>query len=236
VAGAKAQTRSSSAGLRLLSLLAALTPAPALAGAWVAPERQQIVTSFIGEAEEQAFYESSLYLEQPIEESRSLVGAAWLTHDYTVASGFRGEATFGLKQSLYQDERWTVAAQGAALWNSEPSGECEEAGGELRLLAGRAFENGWFVNAETAYRGLGGGCGGPRLDLTVGFQAHEHVLALGQIFYDGPDGGDEVVRAQVTLVGTIGGGRQVQLGFRSRIDGGAQELALVVGVWRGPVD
>ncbi len=213
-----------------------MTPAPALAGAWVAPERQQIVTSFIGESEEQAFYESSLYLEQPIEESRALVGAAWLTQDYTVTSGVRGEATFGLKQSLYRDERWIVAAQGAALWNSEPTGECEEAGGELRLLAGRTLGNGWFINAETAYRGLGGGCGGPRLDLTAGFRGGENWMALGQVFYDAPHEGDEVVRAQVTLVGTIGGGRQVQLGLRSRIDDGAQELALVVGVWRGPGD
>lgn len=213
-----------------------MTPAPALAGAWVAPEQQQIVTSFIGEAEEQGFYESSLYVEQPIEESRALVGAAWLTQDYTVASGLRGEATFGLKQSLYQDERWTVAAQGAALWNSEPNTECGEAGGELRLLAGRTLPNGWFFNAETAYRGLAGGCGGSRLELTAGFRPHRHLLALGQIFYVAPNGGDEVVRAQVTLVGTIGGGRQVQLGLRSRIDGGAQELALVVGVWRGPAD
>jgi hypothetical protein len=59
---------------------------------------------------------------------------------------------------------------------------------------------------------------------------------MGQIFVDAPHDREETVKAQITVVhfGPEGGGLQV--GVRSRIDGGAEEAALVIGWWGRPGD
>jgi hypothetical protein len=237
MAGAEEKTRSGTAGLRYLSLIAAtLAPTSAIAGAWVAPERQQIVTSFAGEVDGVSFNETSAFIEVPVEPDVSVVGSLWVTNDVQEVPGYRGEVVLGLKQQLYQDEDWTIAVQGGALWQSLPPEGCREGGAEIRALAGRSFENSTFVNAELGLRALGTDCLSNRLDLTAGFRPSERWLAMGQIFYDAPHEGQDIARAQVTLAHFFRSGRGVQIGVRSRIDGGGEELALVVGMWNWGVD
>jgi len=101
------------------------------------------------------------------------------------------------------------------------------------LAGGRSFDNGAFLNVEAAARILDGGCGGERVDITGGARFSQNWLALGQIFIDAPQGGEEAVKAQLSLVRFGENGRGIQLGLRARIDGGAEEPALVLAFW-GP--
>lgn len=210
---------------------------PAHAGAWIAPEGgQEIVTTVAGQREGLNFYESSIYWEAPLGERRSFVLAPWAEQNVDTVEGWRGEATLSLKQTVYREGETVMALQAGALWVSHPDPGCGEGGVEARWLGGRSFEGGRFLNVEAATRALDGGCGGERLDLTAGFRPRENWLAMGQIFYDAPRDGDEVVRAQLTLVRFGENGRGIQIGLRSRIDGGPQEAALVVGLWGRPGD
>jgi hypothetical protein len=93
-----------------------------------------------------------------------------------------------------------------------------------------------FVNVEVAARALEGGCESQRLELTAGYHAGRNWLALGQIFFDAPQDGQESIKAELTLVhlGRRGRGRQIEI--RARLDGEDAEPALVIGLWRGPRD
>ncbi len=236
MAGAEAQTRSGIARLRLLGVLAALAPGPAFAGAWVAPEAgQEIWTNVAGQRDGLSFFETSGYWEIPIGERNAVVASPWLEQNYDTADGWRGEATLGLKRALYRGDSSVVAVQAGGFWMSDPGLECEEAGAEVRLLGGAAFGRSGFVNVEAAARTVGGGCTGERVDLTVGYRPGENWLAMGQVFVDAPHDREETVKAQFTVVrfGQRGG---LQLGVRSRIDGGAEEAALVLGWWGRPGD
>lgn len=210
---------------------------PANAGAWIASEGgQEITTSLVGERDGLTFYEGALYWEEPIDERTSAVLAPWMEQNYDTLEGWRAEATLAVKRTLYREDETVVAVQVGALWVSHPATECSEGGAEIRALAGRSFEQGRFLNLEAAARGLDGGCGGERLDLTAGFRPRENWLAMGQVFYDSPRDGDEITRAQVSLVRFGESGRGIQLGLRGRIDGGPQEVALVLGLWGRPGD
>jgi hypothetical protein len=212
-----------------------LTPAPAAAGAWIAPEGgQEIITTVAGEREGVSFYESSAYWEIPFGQATSLVAAPWVEQNYDTQEGWRGEAVLSLKRTVLREGDTVVALQAGALWQSHPAPGCGEGGVEVRGLAGRSFEGGRFLNLEAAVRGLEGGCGGGRLDLTAGFRPASNWMAMGQVFFDAPREGDEVVRAQVTLVRFGESGRAIQIGLRTRIDDGPQEAALVVGLWGRP--
>jgi hypothetical protein len=81
---------------------------------------------------------------------------------------------------------------------SHPNEGCSEGGAELRWLGGRSFGQTSFVNVEAATRALEGGCEGQRLDLTAGYRPGENWLAMGQIFLDAPQDGEETVKAQLT--------------------------------------
>jgi len=212
-------------------------PAPAIAGAWVAPEGgQQIVTTVAGEREGVSFYESSTYWEVPIGGESSIVLSPWFEQNYDTLEGWRGEATLAFKDAVYRNGPDIVAVQAGALWVSHPTEGCGEGGVELRGLAGRSFEEGRFVNIEAATRALDGGCGGERVDITAGFRLRSNWLVMGQVFFDSPREGDEVTRAQLTLVRFGESGRGLQIGLRTRIDDGPQEAALVIGLWGRPGD
>lgn len=237
MAGAEAQTRSSSAGLRLLGLLAALTPTPALAGAWVAPKGgQEILTTSVGQRSELLFYEGAYYREDPFAERNALVTGWWTESNYDSEDGWRAEATVGVKRALYRGERSVVAVQAGALWISHPNGECDEGGAEVRALGGRSFGASGFANVEVAARALNGGCEGGRVDLTAGYRPRENWLALGQVFLDSPLEGDDSIRAQLTVVRFGRSGRGVQVGVRARLDGEEAEPTLVIGLWGRPGD
>jgi hypothetical protein len=215
-----------------------LTPTPAFAGAWVAPEGgQEIWTSVAGERDEVSFYESSAYWEIPIGAEDSVVAAPWFEQNYDTLDGWRGEATLGVKHAFFRGDMSVMAVQAGALWISHPNVDnCSEGGAELRWLGGRSFSHGGFLNFEAATRALEGGCEGERLDLTAGFRPRENWLAMGQIFLDAPREGEETVKAQLTLVRFGESGRGIQIGLRTRIDGGPQEPALVIGLWGRPGD
>ena len=211
-----------------------MAPAPAFAGAWVAPEGgQEIWTSVAGEREGLSFFESSVYWEVPLREQTSVVVAPWVEQNVDTLDGWRAEASVGLKQALFRHDNMVVAVQAGAVWKSHPDLFCEEAGGELRLLGGTSFSafGGGFVNVEAATRMFGGGCDSERVDLTLGYSPRANWLTMAQVFLDAPRDGDEMVRAQLTVVYFRRNGSGVQVGLRSRVDGGAEEAALVLGWW-----
>lgn len=235
MAGAEKKAGSPAAGLRLVGLIAALAPQPATAGAWIAPEDgQQIWTNAAGTRDEVYFFESSAYIEAPVGERASLVVAPWYEQNYDTQEGWRAEAVVGLKHTVFRDDDTVMALQAGALWLSHPSPECSEGGAELRWLGGRSYDNGAFLNVEAATRVVSGGCEGERVDVTGGARFGENWLLLGQVFLDAPHDGEETAKAQVSLVRFGAHGRRgIQLGLRARIDGGADEPALVLGFW-GP--
>jgi len=238
VAGVEEKAGSGAAGLRFLSLIAALTPLPAHAGAWIAPEGgQEIWTNVVGQREGLTFYESSGYYEAPVTESTSAVFAPWYENSYSSAEPWRAEALVGAKHVVHRSEGGTVVAlQGSAFWTSAPEGDCGEGGAEVRPLAGRGFGQTGFVNVEAATRALDGGCESQRLDITVGYRPGENWLAMGQMFADVPLEGEGAIRAQLTLVYFRPSGRGIQIGLRARVDGGGEEAALVIGLWGRPGD
>lgn len=215
-----------------------MTPLPAHAGAWIAPEGgQEIWSNVVGEREGLTFYGSSGYYEAPVGEATSAVFAPWYENNYGSAEPWRAEAIVGAKYVLHRSDGGTVVAfQGAALWTSAPGGDCGEGGAEFRALARRGFGRTGFVNVEAATRALSGSCESERLDLTLGYRPGENWLAMGQVFADVPRDGEEAIRAQVTRVYFRHSGRGVQIGLRTRVDGGAEEVALVIGLWGRPGD
>lgn len=217
-------------------MLAALAPAPAFAGAWIAPEGgQSIWTEAAGERGEAVYSESSIYLEAPVGDDWALVAAPWVTSD-----DFRGgldalrwEVTLGAKTAVVRAPGRVMAVQGAALWQSDPSGTCAETGAELRWLGGAAFgpESRGFLNLEAAARSFDGGCGGGRYDVTLGYRPTEGWLGMAQLFLDDPSGGDQALKAQISFVRFGDQRRGIQLGLRGRVDGDAVEPALILGFW-----
>jgi hypothetical protein len=213
-----------------------LTPAPANAGAWIAPvDGQEIWSSLVGQRDDLYFYEGASYWEAPFNERTAVVASSWLEQNYETEDGWRAEALIGAKRVVFRDEDAVMALQAGALWISDVSPGCGEGGAELRWLGGRSFGNGAFLNLEAATRALQGGCGGERVDITGGMRFAENWLALGQVFVDAPREGEETVKLQLSLVRFGENGRGIQLGLRARVDGEADEPALVLGFW-GPAD
>lgn len=232
----EAEARPSIAWLRLLALLFGVAPAPAQAGAWLAPEGgQEIWTNAIGWRDGLNYYESATYWEAPLNDRVSIVAAHWLEQGYGASDGWRGEATLGVKRSALRTERAVVAVQGGAFWQSDPDGTCREGGAEARLLAGRSVGERGFANAELAGRMLDGGCASIRIDLTAGYRATDDWLALGQVFVE-HDEREAATKAQFTLVHFGEDGRGLQVGVRARLGEEDPEPALVVALWGRPGD
>ena len=229
-----------SACFGLLALAAALWPASANAGAWIAPVGgQEIWTHTAGQDEYGfVFYETSAFWELPVGESPiSFVATPWLSETPANPEGFRAEATIAAKTALFRSDRGAMALQGGVLWVSDPQFGCSEAGVEARWLGGLSLgdEGRGFVNLEVAARALEGGCTAQKLDLTAGYRPNDRWMGLAQLFVDirEPDA-DPVLKAQLTLVRFGGEARGIQFGVRSRLDGGASEHALVLGFWGRP--
>lgn len=117
------------------------------------------------------------------------------------------------------------------VWNSDPLAECAEAQAEVRWLGGRAIGQRSFANIEAAERAGDEGCGGERLDLTLGHRFEENWLGMAQVFVDAPRLGESSVKAQISLVHFGDTGRGLQVGLRARVDGESLEPALVLGFW-----
>ena len=187
-----------------------------------------------GERDGLSFFETSAYIEVPLGSETSIVAMPWVEQSYDSEDGWRAEATASVKRALFREGPFVAAVQGGAFWDSHPAEGCEEGGGELRVLGGSSFTgfgNSGFVNVEAAARALRGGCQSERLDLTLGYAPAENWLAMGQVFVDAPHQREQTVKAQLTLVYFRPNGRGIQVGLRSRIDGGASEAALVIGWW-----
>ncbi len=235
-------SRSRAAWLRCLSLAAALAPAEAIAGAWIAPEGgQEIWSQAAGERSDALYYESGVYNEAPIDEKSAAVFSTWVGSGAgSGPDGWRADAVLGWKRALLRTDFSVVAVQAGAVWRSDPADGCGEGGAELRWLGGRGFgEQGrGFVNLEIAARVMEGGCGATRLDLTAGYRPRANWLAMAEVFTDEPQwgeqDGDMAVKAQVTLVRFNDEGRGVQVGFRVRLDGDEPEPAFVLSFWVRP--
>jgi hypothetical protein len=142
----------------------------------------------------------------------------------------------GVKRAIFRDESTVMALQAGAFWMSHPSEGCGEGGAEFRWLGGRSVGETGFINLEAATRLLEGGCEGERVDLTLGYRPARNWLGMAQLFFEAPREGEESLKAQITLVRFGESGRGIQLGVRTRLDGGAQEPALVLGLWGRPGD
>ncbi len=236
MARVEAQTRSSVAGLRFVGLLAALTASPAYAGAWIAPEGgQEIVTTVAGERDDAPFYESSAYWELPAGERTSFIAAPWVEQNSDTVEGWRAEATLSAKRAVLRMGDTVMAVQAGAVWVSHPEAGCGEGGAEVRWLSGRPVgDGGAFLNLELAGRGFDGGCQSVRGEFAAGYRPSPDWLAMGQVFVDATPEFDQAVKAQLTLVRFRESGRGIQVGVRARIDGGAEEAALVFGLWGRP--
>lgn len=215
-----------------------LAPAPASAGAWIAPEGgQEIWTNAAGKRGDVGFVESSIYWEMPVGDDVSFVSSSWIEQGLGAGDeDWRAEASLGVKASVFRTERAVMAVQAGAVWLSAPEDECGEAGAEVRWLGGMSFgERGrGFVNLEAAARTQEGGCAGERFDVTAGYRPHEDWLAMAQVFTDAPRDGETALQGQITLVRFGTEGRGLQFGVRTRLDGGAREGALVLGFWGRP--
>lgn len=234
MAGAEAKARPAFTGLRYLAASFALTPTPAFAGAWIAPEGgQEILTTIAGQRAEQSYFESAAYWEAPVAQDWSVVVAPWVEQSYETEAGWRGEATLGVKHAWIGEGGGALAVQAGAFWASE-AGICSEGGAEGRLLAGRNLGERVFINVEVAGRLLSGGCAFQKLDLTLGYRPDEDWLVMGQVYSDDSDRGEASIKAQLTLVHFGESGRGLQLGLRTRVDGEDAEPALVLGLWGRP--
>ena len=246
MAGAETKIGSRTAGLRLLGIVAALAPAPAAAGAWVAPHAQTIVTTSVGVHEEDSanfldestYYESAVYYEAPVGRRTAIVSSVWGEWDERNDEESRGEATVGVKRVLRRSGSQVMAMQASALWVSQPEfAECSEGGAELRVLSGYVFANGsGFLNVESSSRFLGGGCVGGRLDISAGYRPSPNWLAMGQVFYDSPIVADDTVKAQFSIVRFDRSGRGWQIGVRATLSGEDAAPALVLGLWQSSRD
>lgn len=217
-----------------MALAAASAAGRANASAWIAPEGgQEILTGAAGMRADVMVFESSAYLEAPLDERSSLIFAPWSETASDLQSGWRGEAVVGVKRAVFRDDASVMAVQGGLYWRSDPPGDCGEGGIEARWLGGRSFGGGRFVNLELGARALDEGCLGGRAELTAGFRPRENWLAMGQIFYDAPQDGEKSLHFQLSLVRFDDNDRGIQLGLRTRLDGGG-ETALVLGMWRRP--
>lgn len=235
----EAQARSASAWLRFLASVAALalTPAPAQAGAWLAPEDgQEIWTNVTGLREGGVnFLETSAYYEFPVNERWAVVATPMLEQAYDVGNnGWRAEGTLALKAQVAHSDRAAMALQGGLAWNSWPGSGCGQMGMELRWLGGHSFGRTGFVNVEAAGRAFEGGCAGQRLELAAGYRPRRPWLAIGQVFMDARETGDSTIKAQFTMVRFRSGDRGIQMGVRARIDEGLAEPAIVLGIWGRP--
>ncbi|MFT3726550.1 MAG: hypothetical protein QM759_01825 [Terricaulis sp.] len=177
-------------------------------------------------------YESTAYLEQRFTENDSLVFSPWTEENAALIS--RSEATFGVKHVLTRSDHTVTAVQAGAVWVSEPPQHCEEGGAEVRFLGGVNLPRDTFINVEVAERILSGGCTDQRVEITAGAHHGPHWLGLAQVFVDGPEYGDESVKAELSLVHFDNKGHGVQVGVRGRVDGGDDELALVLAFWSEP--
>jgi hypothetical protein len=188
--------------------------------------------------DDETFYsEGSGYIEAPLNEDTSFVVAPWIESNQYAENPWRAEATLSLKHAFYRSDENVLAFQAGALWISHPNEGCSEGGAEVRFLGGRSADEGrMFFNVEAAARALSGGCEGGRVDITAGYRPGENWLAMSQVFLDFPVEGDETVKAQLSVVRFGRSGRGVQVGVRARIDGGAPEPALVIGLWGRPDD
>lgn len=207
---------------------------PAQAGAWIAPEGgQSISTEFAGSRDELFYSESSYYVEAPVAEDVSVVVAPWVTTDpyQTGLDALHWEVTLAGKKATHRGERIVTALQAGVIWNSDPLARCAEAQAEVRWLGGRSIGQRSFANVEAAERVGDEGCGGERVDFTLGHRFAEHWLGMAQIFADTPRLGDSSAKAQISFVRFGASGRGLQVGFRARIDGEDAEPALVLGFW-----
>jgi hypothetical protein len=227
-------------GMRRILLgvaLASIFGTPARAGAWLAPEGgQEIWTNAAGVRDELTVIETSAYWEAPFGDQYSVVAAPWIEQAADMEDGWRGEAVIGVKRAMFRDGANVMALQAGAFWRSDPPHGCGEGGAELRWLGGRAMGETAFVNLEAAARALDGGCFGARADLTLGYRPRDNWLALGEVFLDAPDQGEDSLKLQFSLARFDSEGGAVQLGVRARLDGDDPEPALILGFWGRPGD
>jgi hypothetical protein len=198
---------------------------------------QEIVTQTAGRGENEAFYETSAYLESPIGEHAAFVAAPWFREGANSGEDdWLGEAVIGFKAELDHSDHGAMALEAGALWRSHPKPGCGEGGAEVRWLGGRSFgkDDRGFANLEAAGDVQAGGCTGGRVDVTVGYRPNHHWLALANVFVDDARYGQTVVHAQLSLVRFEKGRTGIEVGVRARLDGDEREPALVLSVWREP--
>lgn len=122
-----------------------MTPTPALAGAWIAPEGgQEIWTNTFSVRGESGVVETQVFWEEPLGERTSFVATPWIESNYETPDGWRAEAVVGLKHAIFRDDENVMAVQAGALWVSHANAGCGE-GGRRGPLARRSLIRRRFV-------------------------------------------------------------------------------------------
>ena len=227
------------AGAALMAGMAlAAIGGPARAGAWIAPEGGQEITTFTyGETEFGSVSESDYFREQPLGSRWALVLHPWVEYGADeFGETVRAEAFAGLKRALHRGSRMATAVQAGVAWRSDPPDGCDEGGGEVRALAGASWTHA-FLNAEAAAQAFSGGCGRQRFEITGGFRPTQRWMALGQAFVEAGGAGDETIQLQASVVRFGADGRRgLQLGVRTRLEAEEASPLLVLGWWDRPGD
>ena len=129
---------------------------------------QKIWSNVAGQRDVLNYYETSGYLEAPLDAHNAVVISPWIERAYTDCSdGWRGEATAALKHTVLNTNHMAMAVQAGALWVSDPPEHCSEGGVGLRALGGLNLPHRTFVNLEAASRTLTGGCTDQRTRASV---------------------------------------------------------------------
>lgn len=235
MAGPAPKARPHPAWLRRLTLALALaSPGVAHAGAWIAADEEQSITTFGYSRDDEgvATLESDVYGEVPFGRHFALVGHTFNTRN--TLGEQRDEADIDLKVATFRGRRTALALQAGVTWRADPTDGCSDVGAEVRALAGRSSKSGRsFLNAEAAVRADGdGGCAHARYELTAGMRPNARWLRLAQVFVDDDLEFGQTVKAQASLVRFTRKGRGLQLSLRFRVDDGAvTEPTLILGYW-----
>lgn len=219
----------------VIAILIAWTGAPAAAGAWLAGEEgQSINTVVFGRREDEGFVERQYYVEERVSDRFAMVIRPLVASgSFYGGSTVRAEGELGLKAAVFRGRNAAVSLQAGAIANSDWMTRCWY-GGELRGMGGLSFGGGrGYVNAEFGTRRLNGGCRAHRLDVSTGYRFLRYYNGVFDAFAYAAEGERTVLKIQASIL-QASFQRSLQIGVRTRVDGGPSETALVFSLWREP--
>lgn len=204
----------------------ALTPLPAAAGPWEAPDGGQTIAQvWIGDEEGRSETEAQLYREQRGPWGTQ-VTKIWAQDD-TLGRTF--EASVALRRPLRSPLADVAALEGGVIAIAR-EGQEPGLGAEAHVSAGWGFGPGLFAVADLAARAEEDGLS-PRWGATLG-RSDPQSLAFVQVRYEEGPPGQGFERAEAVFVWFGDRPWGVQVGVRTGL--AHDEQAFTIGLWRRP--